>query len=97
MTGRGSRIRTCGLKYPKLPRYRAALYPVNRGVANMGGARGQPRFVNCAPLYETTFGARSRGYFRRSNVIAIRMKRLNAPAIPYVRRSTPPKERRRKT
>ena len=25
--GRGSRIRTCDLKYPKLPRYRAALYP----------------------------------------------------------------------
>jgi hypothetical protein len=47
----------------------------------MGGARGQPRFVNCAPLYETTFEARSRGYFRRSNVIAIRMKRLNAPTV----------------
>ena len=26
--GRGSRIRTCDLKYPKLPRYQAALYPV---------------------------------------------------------------------
>jgi hypothetical protein len=25
--GRGSRIRTCDLKYPKLPRYRAALCP----------------------------------------------------------------------
>jgi hypothetical protein len=25
--GRGSRIRTCDLKYPKLPRYQAALYP----------------------------------------------------------------------
>jgi hypothetical protein len=33
--GRGSRIRTCGLKYPKLPRYRAAPYPDGRGVANM--------------------------------------------------------------
>jgi hypothetical protein len=28
--GRGSRIRTCDLKYPKLPRYQAALYPVPR-------------------------------------------------------------------
>ena len=26
--GRGSRIRTCDLQYPKLPRYQAALYPV---------------------------------------------------------------------
>jgi hypothetical protein len=25
--GRGSRIRTCDLQYPKLPRYQAALYP----------------------------------------------------------------------
>src|ERR1700722_2779143 len=25
--GRGSRIRTCDLKYPKLPRYQTALYP----------------------------------------------------------------------
>src|SRR5712692_7550319 len=25
--GRGSRIRTCDLKYPKLPRYQAAPYP----------------------------------------------------------------------
>src|ERR1700691_4075962 len=25
--GRGSRIRTCDLKFPKLPRYQAALYP----------------------------------------------------------------------
>src|SRR5882762_7489068 len=25
--GRGSRIRTCDLEYPKLPRYQAALYP----------------------------------------------------------------------
>ena len=29
--GRGSRIRTCDLKYPKLPRYQAALYPARRG------------------------------------------------------------------
>ena len=27
LAGRGSRIRTCDLKYPKLPRYQAALYP----------------------------------------------------------------------
>src|ERR1041384_158721 len=26
-TGRGSRIRTCDLKYPKLPRYQTALFP----------------------------------------------------------------------
>jgi hypothetical protein len=25
--GRGSRIRTCDLEYPKLPRYQTALYP----------------------------------------------------------------------
>jgi hypothetical protein len=27
LAGRGSRIRTCDLEYPKLPRYQAALYP----------------------------------------------------------------------
>jgi hypothetical protein len=27
LAGRGSRIRTCDLQYPKLPRYQAALYP----------------------------------------------------------------------
>ncbi len=43
--GRGSRIRTCDLKYPKLPRYRAALYPVVARVATMGGGpeQGRPR------------------------------------------------------
>jgi hypothetical protein len=41
--GRGSRIRTCDLKYPKLPRYRAALYPVFAGVANMGRRPEQGR------------------------------------------------------
>jgi hypothetical protein len=30
-TGRGSRIRTCDLKFPKLPRYQTALYPGPRG------------------------------------------------------------------
>ncbi len=41
--GRGSRIRTGDLKYPKLPRYRAALYPDFRRVANMSAACGQGR------------------------------------------------------
>src|SRR5208283_1445697 len=41
--GRGSRIRTGDLKYPKLPRYRAALYPEFGPVANMGGLCGQGR------------------------------------------------------
>src|SRR5215467_5175247 len=27
LAGRGSRIRTCDLEYPKLPRYQTALYP----------------------------------------------------------------------
>jgi hypothetical protein len=31
--GRGSRIRTCDLQYPKLPRYQAALYPAPLSVA----------------------------------------------------------------
>jgi hypothetical protein len=30
--GRGSRIRTCDLKFPKLPRYQTALYPGRRGL-----------------------------------------------------------------
>jgi hypothetical protein len=33
--GRGSRIRTCDLQYPKLPRYQAALYPARRVVGYM--------------------------------------------------------------
>jgi hypothetical protein len=48
MLGRGSRIRTCGLKYPKLPRYRAAPYPDGRGVANMAGPGEQGRFQSPA-------------------------------------------------
>ena len=43
LDGRGSRIRTCDLKYPKLPRYRAALYPVFARVANMGRTSEQGR------------------------------------------------------
>src|ERR1700685_2066399 len=49
-SGRGSRIWTCDLKYPKLPRYQAALYPVLRAVwlsceavANKGGRACAPR------------------------------------------------------
>ncbi len=45
LDGRGSRIRTCDLKYPKLPRYRAALYPVFARVANMGRRPEQGRLV----------------------------------------------------
>src|SRR5579883_396902 len=37
--GRGSRIRTCDLKYPKLPRYQAALYP-ERAPAPLARAPG---------------------------------------------------------
>src|SRR5208337_5594740 len=43
--GRGSRIRTGDLKYPKLPRYRAALYPEFGPVANMGGLCEQGRLL----------------------------------------------------
>ncbi len=35
LAGRGSRIRTCDLQYPKLPRYQAALYPARRVVGYM--------------------------------------------------------------
>src|SRR5271166_1111194 len=49
LDGRGSRIRTCDLKYPKLPRYRAALYPVFALVANMRMTREQAASWRLAP------------------------------------------------
>jgi hypothetical protein len=42
--GRGSRIRTCDLKYPKLPRYQAALYPVRRETGPLSDAVSLPRW-----------------------------------------------------
>jgi hypothetical protein len=46
LLGRGSRIRTCDLKFPKLPRYRAALYPVapmSRGITAGLVEQGAPQ------------------------------------------------------
>src|ERR1700691_4770477 len=64
--GRGSRIRTCGLKYPKLPRYRAALYPDGSRVANMAGADEQGASFNAPPTtaHGPRRGAPSRAGFR---------------------------------
>jgi hypothetical protein len=59
LAGRGSRIRTCDLKYPKLPRYQAALYPVFARVANMSAKREQGRDLRQTSVRE--HGAPARG------------------------------------
>ena len=50
--GRGSRIRTCDLEYPKLPRYQTALYPAG---AQMGDKRPMRTRVKSSVKIDTRF------------------------------------------
>ncbi len=55
--GRGSRIRTCDLKYPKLPRYQTALYPAWRHCPcpHRAFAITRPCREQVCPLYHGSF------------------------------------------
>src|SRR6516164_9520515 len=60
LIGRGTRIRTADLQYPKLPRYQAALYPGTAMSIHAKGAssKARGRQIGRAPSADTVFRVR---------------------------------------